>query len=114
MQNPEKFLPSVYSIPPITPPTDLQQPPGPCGWGYRDPQATYETLLWNQNQPAVLLPNYNQQHPAKFLNMSVPSAPMSEKRSPYSGTCMRPTVIRVQQRPQATSNYANWASSLQA
>ena len=102
------------SSPPFLYPTDIQQPAGPRGWGYRDPQATYQTLLWEQNQPAVLLPDYNALAPLGFLDMSVPSAPVEKKYSPFEGTSARPVVPYIRPRPVAHSNYANWASTLQA
>ena len=40
---------NIQNKPPFLYPTLIPQPPGPYGWGYRDPSATYNTLLWEEN-----------------------------------------------------------------
>jgi len=90
-------------------PADIPQPAGPRGWGYRDPVATYQTLLWDQSRELTLMPDFNSGVPTGYLDLSVPSAPVQKKR----GSCNRPPNPPIQARPVAQSPYANWASTLQ-
>ncbi len=93
-------------------PTDMQQPLGPRGWGYRDPHATRQTLLWDQSRQAVLMPKECEQ-PVGYLSHLVESASVPKKRNQFVCPGARPTEPHVQQRQVATSPYANWASVLQ-
>jgi hypothetical protein len=90
-------------------PVDIPQPQGPEGWGYRDPVATFQTLMYEQNRPMTVIEG--QAHPIPFVQrlQSVESAPVEKKLSPFEGTAARPVVPYLRPRPQATSNYANWA-----
>jgi hypothetical protein len=49
---------SSQTIPSFMYPTDMQQPYGPCGWGYRDPHATLQTLKWEQSKNPLLMPKW--------------------------------------------------------
>ena len=94
-------------------PAYIQQPLGPRGWGYRDPCATYQTLLWEQSRPVVRVEK-PQRKPFGYWNKNIDTEPVPKKCSPFDIPQLRPQTIAIQQRPQAQSLYANWASSLQA
>ncbi len=110
--NDQEQFHSDTSSPPFLYPTDIPQPLGPQGWGYRDPQATYQTLLWDQTRQPLLMPDFNPGVKTGYLDLSVPSAQVQKKQSPFEGTWARPPVPKVRQRPVAHSPYANWATSL--
>ena len=100
----------THNVPPFPYPTDIQQPLGPQGWGYRDPLATYKTLLWEQYPCGIVMPKPELYKPTICCaDMSVPSAPVAKKCS----IGLRPPVTKAVQRPVAQSPYANWASTLQ-
>lgn len=102
------------TIPPFKYPSDIQQPLGPRGWGYRDPVATYQTLMWEQCQPIVQIPQPQYRQMTGYWHKNVDSAPVPKKCSPFDIPELRPPTVKIQQRPQAQSLYANWASTLQA
>ena len=102
----EEYFDTQNTTPPFLYPADIQQPAGSKGWGYRDPQATYQTLLWEQSRPALLMPHFNQPQPVGYIDMSVPSAPVPVKHNACPS--IRPPRQLIVQQPVAQSNYANW------
>lgn len=84
-------------------PDQIPQPLGPRGWGYRDPVATLNTLLWQESRPYLLMPHFNLWSVPGFIDLSTPSAPVPVKQA-----CgVRPPIDHVRQRnvahaPRAT------------
>ncbi len=133
VQTREQFYqptPAKNTEPPFKYPVDIQQPFGPQGWGYRDPNATLQTLLWDQSQEPVLMPNPYLQPELGYYSHLVESAPVmrgcaacggagllpeakvlvEKKHSPFQESSDRPVVPYIHPRQVATSPYANWAS----
>jgi hypothetical protein len=90
-------------------PTYLQQPAGPRGWGYRNPEATYKTLLWEQSKPMCLMPNPEYRKVQGYYNHGVQSAAVPKAK----GCSCRPPQPKIMPTRVASSPYANWASTLQ-
>lgn len=99
-------IPSITEIeePPVYP-TDIPQPLGNAGWGYRDPEATYKTLLWEQDTGTELIPAPEPQIP-HVTNLFVPSAPVPIKEAPLGQP--HPPPINGCQRPVAQDVYTSW------
>ncbi len=105
--------------PPFLYPAYIQQPPGPRGWGYRDPQATKQTLLWEQDRPVAFMPKPQPQPNfpyspnsdggvVGFHTHSVESAPVEKKHSPFEATADRPIVPNLRPRAVAVAPFASW------
>ncbi len=104
--------PDSNTAPPFKYPTDIQQPFGPQGWGYRDPSATLQTLLWDQTRAPVLMPDPHPQPKLGYYTHLVESAPVPAAQTPFPED--RPEVPRITPRQVAVAPYANWASQLVA
>ena len=100
------------TAPPFKYPTDIQQPFGPQGWGYRDPNTTLQTLLWDQTRKPVLMPEPYPQPKLGYYSHLVESAPTTKKSSPFQESSDRPPVPDIRSRQVAVAPYANWASQL--
>ena len=85
-------------------PNQIQQPQGPRGWGYRDPVATLNTILWQQSRPYVLMPKFNVRTIPSLISLSTPSAPVPVKKA-----CgIRPPKVDVEQRNVASAPYTSF------
>jgi len=85
-------------------PSQIPQPRGNSGWGYRNECATKGTLKYQQELPRCLIPK---RQPAQvgFVNLSQDTAPVPVKTNPC---LVRPPVSRPLQTPVAQSNPATF------
>lgn len=93
-------------------PVYYPQPLGTKGWGYRDPTSTYYRLIREETRPMMWMPATPAPKP-DIVDMSVDTAHVDKKGSCFAIPELRPIPPAIEQRPQATSPYANWASTLQ-
>jgi hypothetical protein len=94
------------AAPPFPYPTYIPQPPRNAGWGYRDPKATLQTLLWEQNRLPILLPKYSPYRVPDYVGLSEESYPVPIKSN---STCAsRPPTLKASGRPVASSPVATW------
>jgi hypothetical protein len=103
------------TIPPFKYPTYLQQPQGPEGWGFRDPNATRMTLEWQQCQKPLLMPDFSPQRLLTgYRPYMVQSQPVPVKTSNCKIPQQRPPIYRIQQRNVANAPYSTWAGTVGA
>lgn len=100
----ESFITEHGSLPSFDYPSYIPQPPGNAGWGYRDPVATFKTLLFEQNQPWMLMQKPKEEMYGYHSHM-VDSYPVAKKLNYFFD---RPSIPKVIPRKQATAYYASW------
>jgi hypothetical protein len=103
------------SSPPFKYPIYIQQPPGPEGWGFRDPNATKMTLEWEQCQKPILMPDYSPQRiMTGYRQHMVPSEPVKIKQSNCKIPQQRPPQYNIPQSNVAVAPYSTWAGTVGA
>ena len=91
-------------------PVYIQQPFENQGWGFRDQEATKQTLLADQDQPLVLMPDSYPQPDFPYHGLVgyrthlVESAPVPEPQAHPN----RPPNPQIQQRQVSSTPYASW------
>jgi len=80
----------------------LQQLPGPEGWGCVNQDAVKRTLLWEESRPRPLMPSFLQSQPTGYFSHLVNSAPVERATNDFSdpNNKFRPPVFNVQQTAQ--------------